>query len=228
MQRFARWHIWLGWLAGLPILMWTLTGLVMTMKPIEEVRGNHLRIEREAATLPAGNPYPVSFTLDGAQRYTEMKVVSQDGRAVWLLTRPDGAIERYPADKRGPLPAIDPDYARERVVRDIVGGGSVERIRFFDATEAPFDLRRAIPSWQVELEDGTHVYVHAQTGEIAAVRTRWWRLFDTMWGLHIMDLSERDDTSHPVLIAFAALSVLAALLGCVLMFRRRKARVVAA
>jgi hypothetical protein len=39
-----------------------------------------------------------------------------------------------------------------------------------------------------------------------------------------MDLSEREDTSHPVLILFAALSLVGALIGCVLMFRRRKAR----
>ncbi len=39
MQRFARWHIWLGWLVGFPILMWTVTGLVMVAKPVEEVRG---------------------------------------------------------------------------------------------------------------------------------------------------------------------------------------------
>ena len=62
------------------------------------------------------------------------------------------------------------------------------------------------------------------TGEIEAVRTRWWRAFDFAWGLHIMDLSEREDTSHPVLIGFAALSLVGALIGCVLMFRRRRAR----
>ena len=39
MQRISRWHIWLGWLVGLPVLMWTVTGLVMVAKPIEEVRG---------------------------------------------------------------------------------------------------------------------------------------------------------------------------------------------
>ena len=39
-----------------------------------------------------------------------------------------------------------------------------------------------------------------------------------------MDLETREDTSHPVLILFAALGVIGALLGCVLMFRRRKAR----
>ena len=57
------------------------------------------------------------------------------------------------------------------------------------------------------------------------MRTEWWRTFDLMWGLHIMDLETREDTSHPVLIIFALLSILGALLGCVLMFRRRKARV---
>jgi len=48
-----------------------------------------------------------------------------------------------------------------------------------------------------------------------------------MWGLHIMDLRTREDTSHPILILFAALGVFASILGCILMFRRRKARVTA-
>ena len=39
-----------------------------------------------------------------------------------------------------------------------------------------------------------------------------------------MDLQTREDTSHPILILFAILGVLASLLGFVLMFRRRKAR----
>ena len=42
-----------------------------------------------------------------------------------------------------------------------------------------------------------------------------------------MDLSEREDTSHPVLILFAALSLTGAMIGGILMFRRRKARPVA-
>ena len=57
-----------------------------------------------------------------------------------------------------------------------------------------------------------------------ALRTGQWRLYDLMWGLHIMDLQTREDTHHPILILFAALSVLGALLGCTLLFRRRKAR----
>ena len=39
MRRYARWHIWLGWVVGLPVLMWTVTGLFMVARPIDEVRG---------------------------------------------------------------------------------------------------------------------------------------------------------------------------------------------
>ena len=41
----------------------------------------------------------------------------------------------------------------------------------------------------------------------------------------VPDLQTRDDTHHPILIGFAALATIGALLGCTLLFRRRKARV---
>ncbi len=122
------------------------------------------------------------------------------------------------------LPRIDEAYVRDFVGQRIVGGDAIASIRRFSAEDAPFDLRRPIPSWQAALEDGTHVYIHAETGELAAVRTQFWRVFDFMWGLHIMDLESREDTSHPILILFAALALAGTILGSILMFRRRKAR----
>jgi hypothetical protein len=47
-----------------------------------------------------------------------------------------------------------------------------------------------------------------------------------MWGLHIMDLSGREDTHHPLLLGFAGLSMLALLLSLILLplsSRRRRA-----
>ena len=68
-------------------------------------------------------------------------------------------------------------------------------------------------------------FVEPATGEVVALRTGQWRLYDVMWGLHIMDLQTRENTHHPILILFAALAAIGALLGCTLLFRRRKARV---
>jgi len=223
MLRFAKWHIWLGWLVGIPILMWMASGLFMAARPIEEVRGNHLRIASDQPALAL----PSDMVPEIDQPLKEMRAFMQDGRAIMMLTAMDGSMTRFDLESRTPLPPVDEAQARSIVAGQIVGGNNVSTVRLFEANTAPFDFRRALPVWQVVLDEGTHVYVGRDTGQIEAVRTRWWRAFDFMWGLHIMDLRSREDTSHPILILFAALGVFASILGCILMFRRRKARVTA-
>ncbi len=224
MQRFAKWHNWLGWLVGVPIVMWTVTGLVMVAKPIDEVRGNHLRENTEQAALPPETNIAITLPETAGKPVRSVTTAMADSRPVTTIEYMDGQIERYgPAGDL--LPLVGEVEARIIVADAIIGGDKVASSTFFAADDVPFDFRRPVPVWQVELEDGTHVYVGQQTGEIAAVRTRWWRIFDFMWGLHIMDLETREDTSHPILILFAALGVTGSLLGCILMFRRRKAAV---
>jgi len=221
MLNFARWHIWLGWLVGIPTLMWMVTGLYMAAKPIEEVRGNHLRVEQavQPLVLPGSALASAEFPI------REMRAVMQDGRAVAILTGMDGSTRRIDMQSGAALPALSANDARLIVAEQIKGGDQIRSVTAFDADNVPFDFRREMPVWQVALEDGAHIYVGRDTGQIEAVRTRWWRGFDFMWGLHIMDLRTREDTSHPILILFAALGVIGALLGCILMFRRRKAKV---
>ena len=223
MSRFHRWHIWLGWLIGVPLLLWTATGLLMVVRPIDEVRGNHLRIEQAERALPADATY--SIALPGNTDDVQSVVIRMDGeRAITILTRMDGTVTRF--DEQGrQIPALNEVAARAIVARQIIGGDRVEQARFFGPDDVPFDFRRPLPVWQVRLSDGTHVYVGAQTGQIEAVRTPFWRAFDFAWGLHIMDLRTREDTSHPILVISAFLSLIGVVLGAILMFRRRKARV---
>ncbi len=222
LQSLAKWHIWLGWLVGVPIVMWLASGLLMTLKPLPEVRGEHLLIEPKA---------PAALVLEGSDlaskeaQLQEMRVTMQDGRAVAILTTLDGVTSRVDFTTGEPIAPLSAQDARALVAKGVVGGKAVESVRLFEAQDVPFDFRRPVPVWRVALKDGTYVYVGRDTGRIEAVRTRWWRWFDFAWGLHIMDLSEREDNSHAILIGFAALSLIGALIGCVLMFRRRKARV---
>ncbi|WP_324827044.1 PepSY domain-containing protein [Qipengyuania zhejiangensis] len=226
MRQFARWHIWLGWLVGVPILMWTVTGLVMVAKPIEEVRGTTLHKEAPERALPTDTNIAVSLPAESTKPVRSVSTRVERGETVTRIAYMDGTTDRFRADgsKMGSLSEVE---ARLLVAETIVGGDKVTGSARFEADKVPFDFRRPMPVWQVALADGTNVYVGTETGEIEAVRTRWWRIFDFMWGLHIMDLQTREDTHHPILILFAALSVLGALLGCILMFRRRKARVTA-
>ena len=38
-------HRWLGLIAGIQLLLWTISGLYFTLIPIETIRGNHLLVE---------------------------------------------------------------------------------------------------------------------------------------------------------------------------------------
>ncbi|HVR92119.1 MAG TPA: PepSY domain-containing protein [Novosphingobium sp.] len=218
MQRFARWHIWLGWAVGVPLLLWTASGLFMAARPIEQVRGEDLR----AVPVPVAGSTLTFPKLAGS--ITKVTLVGQPAQPVWIVTGGDGQPHRYAARTGVPLGAVSEAEARAIAAATFTGKAQLTRMQRLSAAQAPLDLRRPRPSWQASFADGTHLYIDASTGEVLALRTRWWRIYDFMWGLHIMDLQTREDTSHPILILFAALAVVGSIFGTTLLFRRRKAR----
>ena len=217
MRQIARWHVWLGWLVGVPILLWTISGLVMIARPIEEVRGAHLRaapsaIATEELVLPRLSA-PVS----------SVELADQPGGPVWIVTEANGGRFRYSAREGGVIAPVTEPEARGIAERAFSGSAPLEKVTYLPADLAPLDLRQPVASWQAHFADGTNLYIEDATGEVLAIRTRWWRIFDFAWGLHIMDLQTREDTHHPVLIIFAVLATIGSLLGFTLLFRRRKA-----
>ncbi|MEO5707518.1 MAG: PepSY domain-containing protein [Alteraurantiacibacter sp.] len=220
MQRFAKWHIWLGWLVGVPMLLWTVSGLVMAARPIEDVRGEALL----AQTAPIAT-HGLVFPADKIGPVTSLALVQQVDGPAWIVTEPGGGRYRYSARDGSLIPPVIASEAQRIAENAWAGEAELASITYFPADLSPTDLRGGFDVWQAHFADGTNLYMRADTGEIVATRTGWWRIYDFMWGLHIMDLQTREDTSHPVLIVFAALGVLGSLLGCALLFRRRKARV---
>jgi hypothetical protein len=219
MQRFARWHVWLGWLVGFPILMWAVTGLFMVARPIEEVRGDHLRAPH-AAIDPAGIAFPSRI----GEPIHEARLVQQPRGAAWIVTSAEGARWRYSARTGAALAPVVRAEAQAIAGAAYAGEARLEALTYFPGGEAPAEARTAGAAWRARFADGTHIYVDDATGEVLALRTGQWRLYDAMWGLHIMDLQTREDAHHPILVLFAALAVAGSLLGCVLLFRRRRAK----
>lgn len=219
MQRFARWHIWLGWVVGLPILMWAVTGLVMVARPVEEVRGDHLR-----ATPAAVDPATLRLPTTIGEPIREAHLVAQPNGPVWLITSADGARWRYSAVTGIASPPVVEPEARRIAEAAYSGKAGFAGTTYFPAGEAPLAARSSGAVWQARFADGTHVYIDDATGEVLALRTGGWRLYDFLYGLHVMDPQTHEDANNPFAITFAALAALAALLGCTLLFRRRKAR----
>lgn len=216
-------HIWLGWIVGVPFLMWTLSGLLMVLRPIEEVRGTDLLAPPGAVRLNA------PAVLPSAVAGLPLARVSLEQRAAgprWVIEVKDGPTRLADPATGRLLPPPGASDAAAEVRARYRGRASIRAVARTRADDPPLELRRPVESWQVRLSDGTNIYVDAETGGIIAARTRWWRIYDGMWGLHIMDLKGRENAHHPLLIVFAALSLLTVLLALVLLplvIRRHRA-----
>ena len=84
---------------------------------------------------------------------------------------------------------------------------------------------RNLPLYKVisENENGKkiNVYVDPFSGEVSAIRSLQWRIWDFMWGVHIMDWVERDNIDNLWLKVFSFIALFTSLSGIILFFNRR-------
>jgi hypothetical protein len=219
-----RTHVWLGWIVGAQLILWMLSGLVMTVLPIELVHGDHLRREHSEPPLAGGRfvaPEAVLATAPAAERLALGWLLD---RPVYRLSaggRPAGIIDAASGDAI----RIDAAFAERIALAHYAGSGRVTGVEAVPDGRKVGELRRPMQAFAVRFDDpeDSVFYVDAGTGELAAVRTGRWRLFDLMWGLHIMDWRQREDFNHPLLIAAAALGLASVSGGAgLLMFRLRR------
>ena len=83
---------------------------------------------------------------------------------------------------------------------------------------------RDLPLYQVitDHQDNIKVYLDALSGEIVAIRSSSWRIWDFLWGLHIMDYVDRDNINNILLKIFSILALISSLSGVILFFITQK------
>ena len=154
-QRLRRWHIWLGWIVGLPFLVWTVSGLVMVARPIETVRGEGLIAE--APALAAGlAPVPPAI---GPRPLASLRLEPRPDGPKWLLKYADGGTRLAdPATGRLLPPLAAADAARIVEAR-YTGKARIAAVDRTSAGAPPLDLRRKVAAWRVTMTDGTRFYL---------------------------------------------------------------------
>jgi uncharacterized iron-regulated membrane protein len=220
--KLRRWHIWLGWIVALPLLLWTVSGVVMVIRPIEEVRGADLMAA--APALPSG--IAAVAPPIGPRPIASLSLQPRPGGAVWVVRFADGATRLADAATGRFLPPLRAVDAAKIVSERYRGTSELASVDRTTAEAPPLDLRRPVAAWRVTMRDGVRFYLDAESGELLATRTPFWRFYDFMWGLHIMDPGGREDSHNPFVIVLGIVTLATTLMAIVLlpMTLRRRSR----
>ena len=65
-----------------------------------------------------------------------------------------------------------------------------------------------------------NVYQNPFSGEIVAIRSSQWRIWDLMWGLHIIDWVDRDNIGNIFLKIFSFIALFTSISGLILFFKK--------
>lgn len=218
----ARFHKIIGLAAGILLLFWVSSGLYFTIFPIETIHGDHLRAEIDHGLLePADVTVSVqdAITASGIWGYqAELKMFM--GRPVWLVsnTHFKRLVDATSGNRLSPLSG---DIAEDIFKKGVPGLASHSGRIFLLEKEPPREYGGPLPAWVFETDKGgERAYLDAMTGEIRAIRTTEWRIFDILWRFHILDVTGRDsfNTWWLTLAALSALSMV--LSGLILIFQR--------
>ena len=214
------------------LLLWFSSGLLMSVLPIERVRGEHL-VARDGgsplvATQQLASPATVLRAAPAPVR--ELRYASLLGQPVAELTMTDGTVRLHDAHTGRPLPRLD-GTAAIRVARAAYRGLGKPAVTGALIRTASTEYRGKLPVWRVEFKDDetTRVFVSPDNGRIVGVRTGTWRLYDFFWGLHIMDWKNHEGFNTPWMMAFSCGGLTLAVAGVVLLYmrwpRRRRRKV---
>ncbi|WP_454277692.1 PepSY domain-containing protein [Sphingomonas sanguinis] len=201
----SRTHKWLAIIVGAQLLLWFASGALMSFLPIDRVHGDHLVDRKAVAPLPRGVALvPPSVIV--AATGTRIETVSYRmwlGRPVAEATTARG-MRLFDARTGALLPAPTAAQA-QAVARTAWRSNDHPSVNVELIDRASPEYRGTLPAWRVTFADpdSTRIFVAADTGRIAAVRTGTWRLYDFFWSLHIMDWKNHEDFNTPWLLGFA-------------------------
>lgn len=202
-------HLWFGIGIGLQLGLWLISGLFMTLFPIDQVRGTHLRADVKSDVVIAD-----SDILTAADILSETSIKPDTltlkmitGEPVYILSDAETS-HLYNARTGAIRDTLKEAKATQIAIKNYAGRSTTTQAKLFE-TKAPREYGRAGPVWRINFKkpDAASFYVDATTGDVKAVRTGLWRTFDFMWGLHIMDWTNRENFNSWWLKTVAALAV---------------------
>lgn len=214
-------HKWLSLLLAVQIVFWVASGLFFTLFPIERVRSEHL-VRTETARPIAMDALGAVATIRDASGAAPVRLTLEQRPVgpVAIAEFASGPPAVFDARTLLRLSPFDAEAARAIASAHVTLDAAPQRVDRVTAHSTEY--HGALPAWRVRFPDGLAVYVAENTGAVTARRSDLWRVYDTLWALHIMDWANHEDFNHPLIIAAAALTLVSVIAGVMLLpFRIR-------
>jgi hypothetical protein len=216
---WAKIHKWLALVMAVQILFWFVSGLFFAIFPIERVRSEHAVAGQAPAPVALDQASAGLRRLAGAGTMPgdKMELRSLLGRPVALISNAGARPRLYDLASGRKLSPIPMTFAVRIAEADHVGDVRAARVERITANGSEY--RGALPAWRVDFDDGANrsLYVAADTGAVTARRSTLWRVYDFLWGLHIMDWRGHEDFNNPLLIVFTILALAMTVAGIFLL-----------
>ena len=206
-------HKYLSFFISLQLFLWTISGIYFAFNKIELVRGEQYRLTE---SFPI-NFDEVKFSRSDVQ---QVKAINRLGEIIFVVSGSKGT--EY-LDSFG----IPVDKLNKSEIFEIVSSSStLKPIDLEEITESSkgSEFRgRDLPLYKVtslnDKDKKINLYLNVFSGEITAVRSLQWRIWDLMWGFHIMDWQTRDKINNIFLQIFSILALVSSISGIMLFFR---------
>jgi uncharacterized iron-regulated membrane protein len=216
-------HKWIALIACIQALLWVVSGFYMVVVDLDFIHGDSL--VRNLATAPPRDGPRVTIQ-ELRSRYADIEQVRIKGLPGFATPLYELTVHGDPilvdgvtGKQLSPLgePAVE-SLARQYYA----GAGGLERLTLL-TSDAPSEIQsRPLPLWRADFDDRfeTTLYIHPASGELVTRRHRYWRWFDFLWMLHIMDYESRENVNNPLLRVATGLGVALALSGLWLVYFR--------
>ena len=205
-------HKWLGLFIGLQVVIWSLSGLYMTVVHIDTIHGDHLIRETQPAMVDAAT-LADPIAVAAAHETQSIRLGSMRGEPVYVVKTDAGD---QAVDARTGRNVQPPSEQEIRAIAKSIYTGTEPIASARLITDIPGEIRgRKPPLWRVEFDNWNKptLYFSPVTGELLSRRHELWRVFDFLWMLHIMDYDERENVNNTLLRVSTWAAVLMALSG---------------
>ena len=206
-------HKYLSFFISLQLFLWTISGIYFAFNKIELVRGEQYRLTES---------FPINFDEVKFSRsdVVQVKAINRLGEIIFVVSGSKGT--EYLDSFGTPVNKLN----KSEIFEIVSSSSTLKPIDLEEITESSkgSEFRgRNLPLYKVtslnDKDKKINLYLNVFSGEITAVRSLQWRIWDLMWGFHIMDWQTRDKINNIFLQIFSILALVSSISGIMLFFR---------